>query len=133
MAVQAFSKVQNMITYKAKAVGIKIDTEDEAYTSQTCPSCGHRKKPHKRKYHCQACKWQGHRDVIGASNILTKYQGWLFNRVVGAMVFPQVFGIILTCVDLKKTGHPLRDSNQVSLPRGSKEAHTFRRCEYHGM
>ena len=84
----AFSKVQNMITYKAKAVGIKVDTEDEAYTSQTCPSCGHRKKPNKRKYHCKECKWQGHRDVVGASNILTKYQGWLFNPVVGAVVSP---------------------------------------------
>ena len=85
----AFSKIQNMITYKAKAVGIKVDTQDEAYTSQTCPSCGHRKKPSKRSYHCSKCKWQGHRDVVGASNILTKYQGFLFNPVVGAVVSPR--------------------------------------------
>ena len=84
----AFSKIQNMITYKAKAVGISVDIEDEAYTSQTCPSCGHRKKPSKRNYHCGQCKWQGHRDVVGASNILTKYQGFLFNPVVGAVVSP---------------------------------------------
>ena len=84
----AFSKIQNMITYKAKAVGISVDTEDEAYTSQTCPSCGHRKKPSRRTYHCGQCKWQGHRDVVGASNILTKYQGFLFNPVVGAVVSP---------------------------------------------
>lgn len=84
----AFSEVQNMIAYKAKAVGIKVDTQDEAYTSQTCPSCGHRKKPTKRTYHCHHCKWQGHRDVVGASNILTKYQGFLFNPVVGAVVSP---------------------------------------------
>ena len=84
----AFSKIQNLITYKAKAVGIKVDTQDEAYTSQTCPSCGHRKKPSKRSYHCSKCKWQGHRDVVGASNILTKYQGFLFNPVVGAVVSP---------------------------------------------
>ena len=84
----AFSKIQNMITYKAKAVGINVDTEDEAYTSQTCPSCGHRKKPSRRTYQCRQCEWQGHRDVVGASNILTKYQGWLFNPVVGAVVSP---------------------------------------------
>ena len=84
----AFSKIQNMITYKAKAVGISIDIEDEAYTSQTCPSCGHRKKPSRRTYRCGECEWQGHRDVVGASNILTKYQGFLFNPVVGVVVSP---------------------------------------------
>ena len=84
----AFSKIQNMITYKAKAVGIHVDTQDESYTSQTCPSCGQRKKPSRRTYHCSKCGWRGHRDVVGASNILTKYQGFLFNPVVGAVVSP---------------------------------------------
>ncbi len=84
----AFSKIQNMITYKAKAVGIKVDTQDEAYTSQTCPSCRHKQKKNNRNYRCSQCGWQGHRDVVGASNILTKYQGWLFNPVVGAVVSP---------------------------------------------
>ena len=84
----AFSKIQDMITYKAKAVGIQVATQDEAYTSQTCPSCGHRKKPRCRTYHCSKCHWRGHRDVVGASNILTKYQGFLFNPVVGAVVSP---------------------------------------------
>ena len=84
----AFSKIREMITYKARSVGIKVDTQDEAYTSQTCPSCGHRKKPRRRTYHCKQCQWTGHRDVVGASNILTAYQGWLFNPVVGAVVSP---------------------------------------------
>ena len=84
----AFSKIQNMITYKAKAVGIQVDTEDETYTSQTCPSCRHRKKPSNRNYMCSQCGWHGHRDLVGASNMLTKYQGWLFNPVVGAVVSP---------------------------------------------
>lgn len=84
----AFSKIRDMITYKAKAVGITVDTQDETYTSQTCPSCGNRKKPSRRTYHCPKCKWQGHRDVVGASNILTAYQGYLFNPVVGAVVSP---------------------------------------------
>ncbi len=84
----AFAKNQNMITYKAKAVGISTDIEDEAYTSQTCPSCGHRKKPSGRTYRCGQCDWQGHRDVVGASNILTTYQGFMTNPVVGAVVSP---------------------------------------------
>ena len=84
----SFAEMTRLITYKAKAVGIKVDSQDEAYTSQTCPSCGHRKKPSKRTYKCSECQWQGHRDVVGASNILTKYQGWLFNPVVGVVVSP---------------------------------------------
>ena len=84
----AFSKIENFITYKAKALGINVAKEDEAYTSQTCPSCGHRKKPSRRTYRCSKCHWQGHRDIVGASNILTKYQGYLFNPVVGAVVSP---------------------------------------------
>ena len=36
----------------------------------------------------QSINWQGHRDVVGASNILTAYQGFLFNPVVGAVVSP---------------------------------------------
>ena len=71
----AFSQIRDMITYKAKAVGIHVDTQDEAYTSQTCPSCRNRKKPSRRTYHCSKCEWQGHRDIVGASNILTAYQG----------------------------------------------------------
>ena len=84
----SFGKIREMITYKAEALGIKVDFQDEAYTSQTCPSCRQRKKPYKRTYHCRLCDYQGHRDIVGASNILTKYQGWLFNPVVGAVVSP---------------------------------------------
>lgn len=84
----AFSKIENMITYKAKALGINVEKEDEAYTSQTCPSCGHRKEPSRRTYRCSKCQWHGHRDIVGASNILTKYQALLFNPVVGAVVSP---------------------------------------------
>ena len=84
----AFSKFQHMITYKARSVGINVETEDEAWTSQTCPSCCHRQKKNNRNYKCSKCGWNGHRDIVGASNILTKYQGWLFNPVVGAVVSP---------------------------------------------
>ena len=84
----SFSKIREMITYKAKSLGIYVDTQDEAYTSQTCPRCKHRKKPIRRTYYCSKCEWKGHRDFVGASNILTAYQDWLFNPVVGAVVSP---------------------------------------------
>ena len=84
----SFSEIASQIQYKAKQIGIKVKTESEKYTSQTCPSCGHRKKPSGRTYKCSECDWEGHRDIVGASNIWTKYQGWLFNPVVGAMASP---------------------------------------------
>ncbi len=84
----SFGKIAAMITYKAKAVGIIVDKESERYTSQTCPSCRNRKKPTGRVYSCPKCGWEGHRDVVGASNIWTKYQGWMFNPVVGGVASP---------------------------------------------
>ncbi|MDE0687612.1 MAG: transposase [Candidatus Poribacteria bacterium] len=79
----AFGKVRELITYKAKAVGIKVELIDEAYTSQTCPNCGNRKKPHTRNYHCAPCGFKYHRDGVGAINIRQKYLGH-FGVPVGA-------------------------------------------------
>jgi putative transposase len=67
-----YSKITWMLKYKAEKVGINFALQDEAYTSQTCPSCGKRKKPHSRVYRCR-CGFQRHRDVVGAFNILKKY------------------------------------------------------------
>ena len=70
----AFGKVTELITYKAKAVGIKVELVDEAYTSQTCPNCGNPKKPTNRNYTCK-CGFRYHRDGVGAINIRKKYRG----------------------------------------------------------
>ena len=51
----AFARIASMIEYKAELAGIKVVFEDESYTSQTCPNCGHRHKPRNRNYHCKAC------------------------------------------------------------------------------
>jgi putative transposase len=67
-------KVCQFVKYKAEAEGIKVELEDETYTTQTCPSCGHRHKPRGRHYECPSCGFQAHRDVVGQVNILSKYQ-----------------------------------------------------------
>jgi putative transposase len=64
-------KVRRYVGYKAEAEGITVRLEDEAYTSQTCPSCSHRHKPKGRRYRCPACGFQAHRDVVGQVNILS--------------------------------------------------------------
>jgi len=80
----AFGKITSLITYKSKVLGVKVVQIDEAYTSQTCPNCGNRKKPHNREYACK-CGFRYHRDGVGAINILRKYQGCLGDPVVAAM------------------------------------------------
>jgi putative transposase len=67
-------KVRQYIEYKAEAEGIAVKLEDEAYTTQTCPSCQHRHKPKGRRYRCPACGFQAHRDVVGQVNILSVFR-----------------------------------------------------------
>lgn len=54
---------------KLSRYGIKMIKVSEAYSSQTCPHCGHRHKPINRNYVCQ-CGYTQHRDIVGAMNIL---------------------------------------------------------------
>lgn len=92
----AFGKVTHLITYKAKALGIKVEVIDEAYTSQTCPSCGDRRKPNNRRYTCK-CGFQYHRDGVGAINIRQKYLGCLGDPVAAAMAPPVGFRAEVRC------------------------------------
>jgi putative transposase len=59
--------------YNLDKHNVKIVEISEAYTSQTCPCCGHRYKPKGRNYICIECGFTGHRDLVGAINILSKY------------------------------------------------------------
>lgn len=77
----ACGKIMDLITYKAKALGIKVRVINEAYTSQTCPKCGNRKKPTNRNYTC-SCGFKYHRDGVGTINIRQKYLGRLGAPVV---------------------------------------------------
>ena len=82
-----FAKLSTLIIDKCKAVGIKVKTVSEKYTSQTCPACGQRHKPSHRNYKCK-CGFAYHRDGVGAINIRKKYQGRLNVPVEAAMAPP---------------------------------------------
>ncbi|RKU14412.1 hypothetical protein C6502_00910 [Candidatus Poribacteria bacterium] len=84
----AFARLQSMICYKAELAGLKVKFVSEAYTSQTCPRCGNRKKPTNRNYHCNHCGFHYHRDGVGAINLWNKVSGFLLSPVVGAMASP---------------------------------------------
>ena len=84
----AFARLQFMICYKAELAGLKVKFVSEAYTSQTCPRCGNRKKPANRNYHCNHCGFEYHRDGVGAINLWNKVSGLLLSPVVGVMASP---------------------------------------------
>lgn len=68
----AYGEFVRMLKYKARLHGMTARRVGEAYTSQTCPSCGSRHKPHGREYVC-VCGFEGHRDIVGAANIRRRY------------------------------------------------------------
>ena len=84
----AYARLQFMICYKAELVGLGVKFVSEAYTSQTCPKCGNRKKPTNRNYHCNHCGFEYHRDGVGAINLWNKVSGFLLSPVVGVMASP---------------------------------------------
>lgn len=66
----SFYRLARYIEYKAKIAGIDTVYVNPAYTSQTCPHCGHRHHANDRTFVCPSCGYCGHRDRIGAVNIL---------------------------------------------------------------
>ena len=72
----SFYRLAQFIEYKAKLAGITVEYVNPAYTSQTCPVCGHVHHANDRKYVCE-CGFHIHRDVLGAMNICnsTEYVG----------------------------------------------------------
>ena len=87
-------KQRQYIEYKAAAEGIEGILQDEAYTSQTCPQCRHRYKPTGREYSCRRCGFLGHRDIVGASNILSLALHGKVGQVMppGTVKYRQPFG-----------------------------------------
>lgn len=81
-------KARDMITYKARRLGMDVVLIDESYTSQSCPKCLKFTKCNGREYKCKSCGYTAHRDAVGAYNIRckAKYQG--FVPVVGEMTTP---------------------------------------------
>jgi IS605 OrfB family transposase len=66
----SFYRLAQFIEYKAILEGIKVEYVNPKYTSQTCPVCGKRNHANDRKYQCE-CGFKGHRDIIGARNIIS--------------------------------------------------------------
>lgn len=66
----SFHRTAHFIEYKAVLAGIRVVYVDPAFTSQVCPVCGARHKMKDRRYRCSSCGYHGHRDIVGAINII---------------------------------------------------------------
>lgn len=87
MGGRSHGRTRAYIAYKAAAEGIETPLQDEAYTSQTRPVCGHRHKPTGRVYRCPACGFCGARDGVGAVNIRSKYLGGVAGCGLGVVKY----------------------------------------------
>jgi IS605 OrfB family transposase len=68
----AFYQLRTFLRYKCALAGVPFDTVDAAYTSRTCPECGHEEKANRKgqdQFVCQACGHEENADVVGARNI----------------------------------------------------------------
>lgn len=63
---------RSLLTQKLGAYGISVELTSERYTTQTCPNCEERHKPKGRVYSCPSCGFEAHRDIVGATNILSR-------------------------------------------------------------
>jgi len=66
----SFYRTAHFIEYKAQLAGIRVSYVDPSYTSQQCPKCRTKHKMKDRRYKCSTCGYHGHRDIVGAINIM---------------------------------------------------------------
>lgn len=74
----AHRKLIQFVTYKAEALGIRIEFVDAEYTSQRCSECGHTSRgnrPMQAHFECEKCGKTLHADYNAAKNV-----GWRFVR-----------------------------------------------------
>lgn len=66
-----FAQCQFYISYKANAKGISVDFVNPAYTSQSCPVCGHTEEANRNGlvFRCKSCEYQDNADRVGSINI----------------------------------------------------------------
>jgi IS605 OrfB family transposase len=91
---------------KAEQAGIAVWLVDERGTSSTCPVC-HRRvaKPNGRRFSCPHCRFQGHRDLVGAANIAAKAGGGSTSAGLPTLVEHRRAGIVPARRDRRRHLH----------------------------
>lgn len=87
-----FYQLGEYIAYKARRVGVPVIEVDAAYTSQTCPRCGHvsrKNRPTRDNFTCVVCGLAGPADHIAAVNVRKRARtAWAFVNTPHAAVSP---------------------------------------------
>lgn len=68
----SFHQLRAFIEYKSRLAGVAVVYVDPAYTSQTCPECGHvskKNRPTRDRFCCESCSFAGDSDSVAAENI----------------------------------------------------------------
>jgi putative transposase len=74
---QGHAETVRQLGYKLRWCGGELIKVDPAFTSQTCPQCGHicsENRPARDRFTCVACGLAGHADIVAAMNILAAGQ-----------------------------------------------------------
>ncbi len=77
---QGWHEFRRQLEYKQDWRGGVVVAVPPAYTSRTCPSCGHESSDNRRtqsRFLCVACGLEGNADVVAAINILERGHRWL--------------------------------------------------------
>jgi IS605 OrfB family transposase len=102
---------------KAEQNGILIRLVDERGTSSTCPACRRRvPKPKGRLFSCPHCTFQGHRDLVGASNIAARTGGGPTSTSLPVLVEHRRAGILPTRRDRRRHLHDRRRRRSCLAP-----------------
>jgi putative transposase len=80
----------------------------EAYSSQTCPVCGERRKC-RRTYSCKRCGYTAPRDVVGSLNILRVGQ---HGHLIQSSRVPIQIKYLRPCCRSSSGGHPASSSRK---------------------
>lgn len=69
----SYYDLEQKLTYKALKNHQLVEKVNPAYTSQTCPKCGHTEKSNRDKhnhlFYCKNCGYKSNDDRIGAMNL----------------------------------------------------------------
>jgi len=81
----ALRRVQEL----AEVAGVQCPLVRPAYTSQTCPLCGHSEKLNRQGewFKCRRCGFEHDADYVGALNILSRFTG---EPIVPQVIKPQL-------------------------------------------
>jgi IS605 OrfB family transposase len=96
---------------KAELVGMMVRLVDERGTSSTCPACRRRvPKPSGRRFRCSRCRFQGHRDLVGAYNLAVKAGGGRPSATLPTLVEHRRAGTVPARRDRRRHLHDRRRS-----------------------